>query len=60
MRVVDRYELARDLRKRYGAARRAERGAILDAFCMATGYRRTYASAVLRGVVCTASCSGRR
>ena len=49
MRDVDRYELARDLRKRYAAASRAERQAILDAFCMATGYHRTYASAVLRG-----------
>jgi hypothetical protein len=49
MRVADRYELARDLRKRYAAASRAERQAILDAFCMATGYHRTHASAVLRG-----------
>jgi len=49
MRVADRYELARDLRKRYAAASRADRGAILDAFCVATGYNRRYAGAVLRG-----------
>jgi len=48
MRVVDRYELARDLRKRYAAASRAERRTILDAFCVATGYNRKYAGAVLR------------
>ncbi len=49
MRVADRYELARDLRTRYAAAGRAERGAILDGFCMTTEYHRKYASAVLRG-----------
>jgi hypothetical protein len=40
MRVVDRYELARDLLKRYAAASLAERRTILDAFCVATGYNR--------------------
>ncbi|MGH7723354.1 MAG: hypothetical protein ACRENL_11095 [Candidatus Dormibacteria bacterium] len=49
MRVADRHELARDLRPRYAAARRAERGAILDGFCLASGYNRKYAVGVLRG-----------
>jgi hypothetical protein len=50
MRVADRYELARDLRKRYAAASRAERRAILDAFCVATVYNRKSA-----GLCCEAS-----
>ena len=49
MRIADRYELARELGTRYWAARRAERSQILDAFCLATGYHRKYAIAVLRG-----------
>lgn len=49
MRIADRYELARDLRERYAAADRGERGEILDAFCMTTGYHRKYASGVLGG-----------
>lgn len=40
MRIADRYDLARDLRSRYGDAGRVERGAILDAFCMTTGVPR--------------------
>ncbi len=48
MRVADRYELGSDLRKRYGAATRAERRSILDAFCVATGYNRKDAGGVLR------------
>lgn len=49
MRIADRYELAKDLQQQYATAGRGERGAILDAFCLATGYHRKYASAVLRG-----------
>jgi len=49
MRVADRYELGSDLRKRYGAATRAERRSILDAFCVATGYNRKDAGGALRG-----------
>lgn len=49
MRIADRYDMARELRKRYEAAGRAERGAILDAFCLATGYHRRYAMGVLHG-----------
>jgi hypothetical protein len=49
MRVAERYELASELRARYVAAGRRERGEILDAYCLATGYNRKYAIAVLRG-----------
>lgn len=49
MRIADRYELTRELRLRYGEAGCGERGGILDAFCMTTGYNRNYATAVLRG-----------
>lgn len=49
MRIRERYELAAELRNRYFAARRPERGEILDAFCLATGYNRKYAISVLRG-----------
>jgi transposase len=49
MRIGDRYELAMELMGRYAGAGRAERGAILDAFCLATGYHRKYAIAMLRG-----------
>jgi hypothetical protein len=49
MRIGDRYELAMELMGRYGRAGRAERGAILDGFCLATGYHRKYAIAMLRG-----------
>ncbi|MHB8718137.1 MAG: hypothetical protein ACYDAC_04490 [Candidatus Dormibacteria bacterium] len=43
MRVADRYELAEELRTRYAKAGRVERGALLEAFCLATGYHRRYA-----------------
>ncbi len=49
MRIQDRYELAAELRERYWAAGRAERGRLLDALCLATGYNRKYAIAVLHG-----------
>lgn len=49
MRVADRYELAMELMGRYNRAGRVERGEILDAFCLATGYHRKYAIAMLRG-----------
>ena len=49
MRIADRYELARELRSRYREAGRLERGTMLDAFCLATGYHRRYAMAVLHG-----------
>ena len=49
MRIRDRYELARELGERYGAADRQDRGELLDAFCLATGYHRKYAVAMLRG-----------
>jgi len=49
MRVKERYELAAELRERYAAATKSERGALLDAFCLATGYERKYATKVLRG-----------
>ena len=49
MRIGDRYELAMELMGRYSRAGKAERGAILDAFCLATGYHRKYAVAMLRG-----------
>jgi len=49
LRVKERYELARELGDRYAAARRAERGEILNGFCLATGYERKYAIKVLRG-----------
>lgn len=48
-RVKDRYELAAELAPRYWKGSRRERGAILDAFCLATGYHRKYAMAGLRG-----------
>jgi hypothetical protein len=49
MRIKERYQLAADLRERYWAAGRRERGAMLDAFCLTTGYSRKYAISVLRG-----------
>jgi len=49
MRIKERYALAAELRDRYFAAGRRERGEILDAFCLATGYNRKYAISVLRG-----------
>lgn len=49
MRVAERYELAAELRGRYWAASRRQRGELLTAFALATGYNRKYAIAVLRG-----------
>src|SRR5258708_27787810 len=49
MRIGERYQLATELRDRYWAAGRGERGQLLDAFCLATGYNRKYAIAMLRG-----------
>lgn len=49
MRIADRYELAKELGPRYWAGDRRERGAVLDAYCLATGYGRKYAITVLRG-----------
>ena len=49
MRIGDRYELAAELAGRYWKGSRQERGAILDAFCLATGYHRNYVIEVLRG-----------
>ena len=48
-RVGDRYELAAELAARYRSGSRRDRTAMLDAFCLATGYHRKYAIAVLRG-----------
>jgi hypothetical protein len=49
MRIAARYELAEEWRDRYLRAGRKEKGEILDAFCLATGYHRKYALTVLRG-----------
>ena len=47
--LQERYRLATDLRERYWVAGRRERGAMLDAFCLTTGYTRKYAISMLRG-----------
>jgi len=47
MRIKERYELALELRG-YWAARREERGQMLDGYCLATGYNRKYAIEMLR------------
>src|SRR2546430_16731356 len=49
MQIKERYRLATDLRERYWAAGRRERGAMLDAFCLTTGYTRKYAISMPRG-----------
>jgi len=49
MRIEDRYQLVEELSERYAAGKRLERSAILNAFCLATGYHRKYALALLRG-----------
>ena len=49
MRIRERYELAVELGWSYQQAGRKERGRILDAFCLATGYSRKHALRVLRG-----------
>ena len=53
MRIRERYELAAESVPRYRRPGRKERGQILDAFCLATGYHRRYAMPLLRGA---ASC----
>src|SRR5207237_3712082 len=49
MRIKERYQLAAELKERYWAAGRRERGSMLDAFCLTTGYTRKYAISMLRG-----------
>lgn len=49
MRIRGRYEPAEALATRHRRARRWERGEILDAFCLATGYERKQAPRGLRG-----------
>jgi transposase InsO family protein len=49
MRIRERYELAAELGERYRAARRQERGEILNSFCLASGYNRKYAMTMLAG-----------
>ncbi len=49
MRIADRYDMARDLQDRYQRAGKHERGEILNAYCLATGYHRKYAIGILRG-----------
>jgi hypothetical protein len=49
MQIAERYGLAGEMRDRYAAAGKQERGELLDAFCLATGYHRRYAMSVLRG-----------
>jgi hypothetical protein len=49
MRIKERYQLAAELGERYWAADRRERGSMLDAFCLTTGYSRKYAVSMLRG-----------
>lgn len=49
MRIADRYDLANELRGRYSAAGKAERGRLIASFCLATGYHPKHAGAVLRG-----------
>lgn len=49
MRIRERYELAVELGWSYQQAGRKERGRILDAFCLATGYSRKHGLRVLRG-----------
>ena len=49
MRIRDRYELAGELQARYRDANKRERGELLNAFCLATGYERKHAIKVLGG-----------
>lgn len=48
MRIGERYDLAAELRDRYAASGRKERGRLLDGYCLATGYNRKYAISMLR------------
>jgi hypothetical protein len=58
MRIAARYELAEEWRDRYLRAGRKEKGEILDAFCLATGYHRKYALTVLRGRTVAKAATG--
>jgi hypothetical protein len=49
MRIKERYQLAAELGERYWAAGRQERGEMLDALCLTTGYSRKYAISIRRG-----------
>lgn len=49
MRIRERYELAAEMHDRYREATRRERGELLDAFCLATGYERKHAIHMLGG-----------
>ncbi len=49
MRIRERYELAAELKDRYRQATKRERGELLDAFCLASGYERKHAIKVLGG-----------
>jgi hypothetical protein len=49
MRIKERYQLAAELKERYWMGGRRERGTMLDAFCLTTGYSRKYAISMLRG-----------
>ena len=49
MRIRERYELALEMKERYGKATKRERSQLLDAFCLATGYERKHAVRVLGG-----------
>src|ERR1700732_54015 len=49
MRIRERYQLAAELGERYWAAGRRERGGMVDAFCLTTGYSRKYAMSIRRG-----------
>lgn len=48
MQRASRYDLARALAPRYQQAGKAEKGRVLDEFCMVTGYSRKYALGLLR------------
>src|SRR5712691_13251357 len=57
MRIRERYELAVELGWSYQNAGRKERGRILDAYCLATGYSRKHGLRVLRGTQQRASAA---
>jgi len=44
MRIRERYKLAAELKDRYRRATKRERGELLDAFCLASGYERKHAT----------------
>ena len=61
MRIRDRYELAAELKDRCRQATKRERGELLDAFCLASGYERKHAIKGAQGVAggsrLSASCA---